>query len=91
MKRQTFVALFVTVNIGMVILQIKKHTSMIGQLYQKQRNEKVKEELIQKKADVMRQLYTLKNPASIKQFAIHELHMQKIALNQIVTATHYEK
>lgn len=91
MNRKAFVILFVVANIGMLILQIKKHTYMIGQLYQKQRNEKIKEELLQKKADTMRELYALANPAAIKQFAINQLHMQKVALNQITTFAPHEK
>lgn len=61
------------------------------QLYGKQRNEKLKEELLQKKASAMQALYILKNPAAIKQFATEQLNMQKIALSQIKTVTFNEK
>lgn len=90
MNRQTFVVLFVIINIGMIILQIKKHTNMIGQLYQKQRNEKIKEELLNKKAAAMREFYELKNPTAIKKFAINELQMKKVELKQVISVAEHE-
>ena len=87
MNRRTFVIVFIACNICIVLLQIKHHTNVVRQLYRKQRNEKIKEELTQKKAAALRNLYTLKNPSSIKQFATEQLHMQKVALNQIKTVT----
>ena len=90
-KRSTFILVFIACNIGMVLLQIKNHTNVVQQQYRNQRNKKMKEELQQKKAATLRSLYALKNPASIKQFAIEKLAMQKIALNQIKTVTNNEK
>ena len=91
MNRRTFILFFIACNIVIVFLHIHNHTNIVRQLYRKQRNEKMKEELLQKKAAAMRTLYTLKNPSSIKQFAAEQLNMQKIALNQIKTVTFNEK
>lgn len=71
----------------MVIMQIKNHTNIVQQMYSKQRNEKIKNELIQKKTCLIRNLCSIKNPALIKQFAITELNMKKVALHQIKTVT----
>jgi hypothetical protein len=79
--------LFIACNIGMILLQIKHHTNVVQELYRKQRNEKIKEELLQKKAAATRGLYALKNPTAIKQFVTEQLKMQKICLHQIKTVT----
>jgi hypothetical protein len=91
MKRKTFVIFFITCNICIAVLHIKNHTAIVRQLYQKQRNEKTKEALIQKRDGVLRNLYTLKNPSSIKQFATEQLNMHKVCLHQIKTVTSNEK
>jgi hypothetical protein len=87
MKRPIFIFVFIACNIGMILLQIKNHTNIVQLQYRKQRNEKIKEELSQKKAAALRSLYALKNPATIKKFATEELNMQKICLQQIKTVT----
>lgn len=91
MNRRTFILLFIVCNILIVFFHIHNHTNIVRQLYRKQRNEKIKEELLQKKATATRTLYTLKNPSSIKQFACEQLNMQKIALHQIKTVPSNEK
>jgi cell division protein FtsL len=87
MKRSTFIFFFIACNIGMVLLQIQHHTNVVQQQYRKQRNDKLKEELLQKKAAALRSLYALKNPATIKQFATEELKMQTVSLQQIKTVS----
>jgi hypothetical protein len=87
MKRSTFIFVFIACNIGMVLLQIKNHTNIVQQQYRKQRNDKLKEELLQKKAAALRSLYALKNPTAIKQFATKELNMQTVCLQQIKTVS----
>ena len=91
MNRRKFILLFFFCNILMVFLHIKKHANIVRQMYRKQRNEKIKEELMQKKSSTLRSLYTLKNPSSIKQFATEQLNMQKVCLHQIKTVTSNEK
>ena len=91
MNRRTFILIFIACNILIVFLHIHNNTNITRQLYRKQRNEKTKEELLQKKAAAIRTLYAMKNPSSIKQFATEQLAMQKIALNQIKTVQFNEK
>jgi hypothetical protein len=91
MKRSTFILIFIACNICMALLQIKNHTNIVRQLYRKQRNEKIKEDLVQKKAAMLRSLYALKNPAAIKQFATEELNMHNVSLHQIKTVAANEK
>ena len=85
MSRQTFILFFIACNILIVFLHIHNHTNIVRELYRKQRYEKIKEELLQKKAAALRTLYILKNPSTIKQFATEQLNMQKITINQIKT------
>ncbi len=87
MNRQTFILFFIACNITMIFLHIQNHTNIIRQLYRKQRNEKSIDVLKQKKAYALRTLYSFKNPVSIKEYAVSELHMQKIDLQQIKTVT----
>jgi hypothetical protein len=67
----------------MIMVHLHKYSMIIGHVYLQQRNEKIKEELVQKKAALLRQLYILKNPVVIKQFVIERLNMQNIALQKV--------
>ncbi len=91
MNRQPFILFFIACNVVIVFAHIQNHTNAVRQLYLKQRNEKMKEELLKKKATAIRMLYTLKNPATVKEFAVTQLNMQKIALHQIKMVNLNEK
>jgi hypothetical protein len=92
MKRQSFILLCIVANAAIILLHIYNYSQIIEQQYKKQRLLKAKEELMQKKSFCIKQLYTLKNPSVIKQYASQELHMQKISLNQIrAVSDHDEK
>lgn len=83
MKRNTFLLIFVSLNILFIFLQIFKQSYIIKLSYEKQRNEKLRNSLLAKKASLTEQLYILKNQSTIKQFATDTLGMKPIRLNQI--------
>ena len=91
MSRRTFILFFIACNIAIVFLHIRNHTNIVRELYRKQRNEKIRDELLQKKTTAIRTLYSLKNPSLIKQFAVEQLNMKKVAFDQIKTVTFNEK
>ena len=83
MKRSLFISLFIGTNIFFVFLQIHRHSLFIKVSYEKQRQEKIKTELAQKKQNLIHELYSLKDRGAIKKFAEAELGMHKVKLNQI--------
>ncbi len=82
-KRNFLLIAFIVTNVIFIFLQIYKQTYFVRLSYQKQRLEKERDEILQKKSLLTHQLYELKNPNSIKKFAIENLKMQKTKLNQI--------
>ncbi len=74
---------FIFVNILFIFLQIYKQSIFIKYTYQNQKLISEKEQLIQKKDQLTQQLFILKNPTSIKNYAVKNLKMEKTKLNQI--------
>jgi len=87
MKKTTFISLFIFAHIFFIVLQIHKHSQIIKESYRKQKNEQLKNELIQKKELLTHQLYTLKNRSTIQEFATEQLAMKPINLKQIKKIT----
>jgi len=82
-KRNLLLYTFIIINLLFIFLQIHKQSILVKLYYEKQRLEKEKEQLNQKKNNLTQQLYELKNPKNITQYAIDNLDMKKIKLNQI--------
>jgi len=85
MKKNTFIALFITTHIVFIALQIHKHTLFIKESFRKQKNEKEKLKLEQNQQELTHELYALRNQGAIKKFAEKKLHMKPIRLNQVKT------
>ena len=83
MKRAAFLVVFIIAQICFIVLLIYKQSKIIEISYQKQRNEKTKDRLFQKKSDLIQKLYEIKNHSKIKQYAAEELKMKKVGLSQI--------
>lgn len=83
MKRATFIGLFISVHLIFVIAQIHKHSQIVKLSYQKQKNEKLRNELAEKQLVLTHQLYAHKNLGAIKEFAIKNLNMAPVKLSQI--------
>lgn len=78
---------FITINLLFIFLQIHKQSSLVKLYYEKQRLEKEKEQLIQKKNSLTQQLYELKDPNNIMKYCADKLNMKKVKLNQIKKIT----
>jgi AAA15 family ATPase/GTPase len=83
MHTRTFITLFIMLHIGFIFLQIYKQSYLVELSYQKQKNEKIKEGLQEKKYALIQQLYVLQDRESVKAYAQNSLHMQPISLKQI--------
>ena len=83
MLKKNFIACFIALHILFIFLQIHKQSYLVELSYKKQKNEKIKQELVEKKNNLTQQWYMVQNRASIKKYAQEELGMKKIALHQI--------
>ena len=77
---------FIITQIVIAVLIIYKQSIKIELSYKKQQLERKKSELIKKKENLLQQMYELKNPKKIKEFA-KKRKMKKIRLSQIKTVT----
>ena len=82
-KDLTFLFVFVTVQISLITLQIYKQNKIIELSYQKQKNEKSRDNLFQKKNELLQKLYELQNRKSIKRFSEDKLKMKKVGIKQV--------
>lgn len=83
MKRSTFIAIFTITHVMFILLIIHKQNRFINLSYQKQKKEKQKVELVEKKKDLMRQQYVLTNLQHVKQIAQETLLMKPTTISQV--------
>ena len=83
MHKRTFISLFIIIHLGFIFLQIHKQSYLVELTYQKQKNEKIKQELIDQKNSLTQNWHLMQNRATIKKYAHENLSMKKIAFNQI--------
>ena len=81
--KKGFIFVFLSTHIAFVFLQIHQYSQVIDILYQKQKYEKNRTKLLQKKQHLTHQVYALHNKAAIKKFAQNELLMVPIDTHQI--------
>ncbi len=96
MKRSTFISLFIGTQLFLVTLQVYKHSKHAQLLYDKQKHELHKANLLAKRQQLTQELYACKDRTAIKEFATKELHMEPVRLSQIkklsvVGASHDEQ
>ena len=84
MKKQAFIILFISVQLFLVFFYIHHQSLAIKLSFQKQKHEKQKLELAQKKQKLKQELHACHDLAHIKEFATQS-NMQKITLAQIRT------
>ncbi len=87
LRKKTFIILFITGHVVFIFLQIYNHTQYIQQTYTKQTYEKKHDTLCKEKQKFTQQLYALKDPTTIKQFAQDTLHMHPNRLKQVKKIT----
>jgi len=83
MKKVSFFTFFITIHLIFIFLQIHKHTLFIQNNYNQQECEKKIITLTEQKKNLTQQLYALKDPQTIKQYAEDVLQMRPYTLNQI--------
>ena len=83
MKRKTFIGLFITVHILFIAFQIDKQSRLVKLTYQKQRNDTEKQKLLARKQELTVELYNLKQPQAIKQYAQNNLNMKPLDIKKI--------
>ncbi|MEX0940161.1 MAG: hypothetical protein WDZ41_02285 [Candidatus Babeliales bacterium] len=88
MQKKTFIILFIGMHVIFILLQVHKQSYAIQLSYLKQKNDKIKQELIDKRKILTQEYYAMQNKSSIKKFAQQELGMKKISLKQVKQLTH---
>lgn len=83
MKKHWFVALFICTHIFFTFLNVHKNSNVVKQIYRKQHQEKLKEELLHKKQQLTHELYIIQQRSQIRKFAQEKLNMVDVSLNQI--------
>ena len=82
MKKHSFITLFIGVHVLFIFMHIHKHMQFIKQSFCKQKNERLRIELVHKKQELINQLYAEKNRADVKQFA-QDHGLKSIRLNRV--------
>lgn len=83
MKKVFFVSIVVCANVLFIILNIHQYSQVIKLTYEKQKNELLKNNLVQKKQSLTHHFYALQNRSEIKKFVSTELNMEPLTLKQI--------
>ena len=83
MKRKLFFIIFVMVNLFFIFFHIHKQSQIIKLSYEKQKHEKQKTKLTEQKQSIMQALQEARNRLAIKAYALKELNMKPISLDQI--------
>jgi len=82
-KSNYFIYIFIAVNLLFIFLQIYKQSNFVKLSYKKQRLEKEKDLLIQKRDNLNQKLLELKNPNAVKNAVIRDLNMKRVGINQV--------
>lgn len=82
MKQPLFVAIFISVHIAFVFLQIYKHTQLVALSFHKQKNERTMTALLEKKQELTNKWCSRINRTEVKKIAL-ELGMKPIQLSSI--------
>lgn len=83
MRRNSFIVLFITVNIAIIFLIIYKQNIFIKYSFQRQKYEKELEDLTTKKESLVQELYKMQNPAHVKDYARKNLNMSDVSIKRI--------
>jgi hypothetical protein len=83
MNNRMFITFFISIHIIFIFLQIHKQSYGIELSYQKQKHEKMRQELIEKKNSLIQELNIAQHRSTIKGYAQNTLKMKEISLSQI--------
>ncbi len=87
MTRKNFFSLLFLLCTFFVFIKIYQHNLLIKLIYEKQRLERKKEILKQKKNHMLAKLYTLRDFKRVKKIAEKKLGLKELKLSQIITMT----
>lgn len=87
-KKYISLYIFIMVNLSFIFLYIYKNNTIIALSFEKQKEEKYRDSLREKKNKLMQKLCLIQNKMHIKQFAQKQLQMEPISLKQIRTLTY---
>lgn len=82
MKKSSFLALFIAVNVGFILLHLHKQSQFIQLSYTKQKIEAEMTHLHKQKQELTHQLYTLYDRARVLNYAKNELNMSQARVSQ---------
>lgn len=88
MKKKSFIALFLTVHVIFIALQIDKQSKMVKLSYTKQKEEQSLKNLKNKKQALINKLYALRNKKEIKTYAQNHLQMKPLNIKQVQRIPH---
>jgi hypothetical protein len=83
MKQPIFVAIFISVHVVFVFLQIYKHTQLVALSFQKQKNERTLTALQEKKQELTNTWCSRINRSEVKKIVLEQLGMKPIQLSTI--------
>ena len=86
-KNNLFIYIFIAINLLFIFLQIYKQSNFVKLSYKKQRLEKEKDLLVQKKDNLNQKFLELKNPNMVKNSVTQNMRMKKIGINQVRKAS----
>ena len=88
MKKQFFIALFVSTHIAFLFLHIHKHMQFIKESFAKQSNEQLLAKMKQKKEAKQNELFALQNKHDIKTVATQKLALRPMNMTQLKRLPH---
>lgn len=88
MKKNLFIALFISTHIGFLFLHIHKQMQFIKQSFAKQANEQLLVKIKQKKQAKENELYALQNRQKIKAYAEKSLAFKPVSMTQLHRLPH---
>ncbi len=83
MKRASFFIIFVSFHVAVVGLHIYKHTKRTQLLFEHQRQESFRNDLMAAKQQLVNEAYAHADRKAIKEFAQKQLEMKPIRLSQV--------
>ena len=83
MKKRSFFTLCIAANLFLFILYIHKNNYRVKLSFKRQKYEIQKNNALKEKERLLQKLCLLQNKQTIKEYAIHELHMQPLTLNHV--------
>lgn len=83
MKKISFVILFVSTQLLLLVLQLYKHADRVRLVYAQQKKEAQRAHLIERREHALQKMHELTGRSEIKRFAQEQLKLEPIQLRQL--------